>query len=494
MDLERGGGSLPAIVSGAPFAVVPPSTTEAEIVPTPGNFVGSGGYVLSAVDQNAFVLTANPHYWAGKPAIDTVHMLTTLGANVPSEAFAAGDVDVTPVGSLDSGWIAYDRALGPSLRSDPSLSVTYYGFDTRQAPFNDVRVRQAFAQAVDWRRLAALDEPGSSVPATGMVPAGMPGAPAGDFMPPYDPAAARQLLADAGFPGGKGLPPVSFVANGGGYDEAIVTMLEENLGVTIDYATMDFGDVPGAPRHGPAATLEPLLGGRLSGPQRLPGRPARDRINGEPGRLVERRVRRRDLDRHRCLRARRGHGGLREGAGDREGPGTGRARRVRDLVLAGPRWPAGRQHDRDGDPPAGRDGVEMSTTTRALPKWRLGGVLPAVLVALALLLPAGAGVAWAADAGLRDPRSEGRLREVDRIHRGADIHDPAGARGAEPSLPLDARSVHHRRAGEDRHRVPAASLRDGPCGRRSRAQHDVHRHVEGLLLGRPDRDQRAAAA
>ncbi len=240
VDLERGGGDLPAIVSGAPFAVVPASTTDAEIVPNATGFVGSGGYVLSAVENDAFVLTANPHYWAGKPAIETARMLTTLGGIGPVDAFAAGKVDVTPVSYLDSGWIAYDKILGPSLRSDPSLSVTYYGFDTRTAPFNDVRVRRAFAEAVDWRRLATLDEPGSSVPATGMVPAGMPGAPAGDFMPAFDPAAARQLLADAGYPGGKGLPAISFVANGGGYDEGIVAMLRENLGVTIDYSTMDF--------------------------------------------------------------------------------------------------------------------------------------------------------------------------------------------------------------------------------------------------------------
>ena len=240
VDLERGGGDLPAIVSGAPFAIVPPSAGSGEIAPLADGFVGSGGYVLSAIEPDAFVLTANPRYWAGEPAIRTVRMLTTLGGQSTVDVFVAGGVDVAQIGFLDAGWIAYDRTLGPSLRSDTSLSVTYYGFDTTRPPFDDVRVRQAFARAVDWRRLAALDEVGAAVPGTGMVPAGLPGAPEGDFMPPFDPEAARELLADAGYPGGAGLPAISFVANGGGYDGAIVAMLEDNLGVTVDYATMDF--------------------------------------------------------------------------------------------------------------------------------------------------------------------------------------------------------------------------------------------------------------
>jgi ABC-type transport system substrate-binding protein len=240
VSLERGGADLPAIVSSAPFAVVPRSAGSAEIVPTPGSFVGSGGYLLSDITDDAFVLTANPRYWAGAPAIGTVRMLTTIGGQSPVDAFAAGVVDVTAVGFSDAGWIAYDPVLGPSLRSDPSLVVTYYGFMTNRPPFDDVRVRRAFAQAVDWRRLAVLDEVGSSVPATGMVPAGMPGAPDGDYLPPYDPSSARALLAAAGFPGGAGLPPITFITNGGRYDEGIVAMLRENLGVTIDYGTMDF--------------------------------------------------------------------------------------------------------------------------------------------------------------------------------------------------------------------------------------------------------------
>jgi oligopeptide transport system substrate-binding protein len=241
VDMVRGGGDLPAIVSGAPFAIVPASVGDDEIVPSPGSMVGSGGYTLERIDADRWVLKANPRYWAGTPAIETVNMITTLNGASPVDAFVAGDADVVPIGYYDAGWIAYDKVLGPSLRTDPSLSVTYYGFETRRPPFDDVRVRQAFAKAVDWRRLAALDEPGSSVPATGMVPAGIPGTPTGDYLPAYDPAGARALLAQAGYPTGASLGPISFIANGGGYDGAIIAMLEENLGVKVEYATMEFG-------------------------------------------------------------------------------------------------------------------------------------------------------------------------------------------------------------------------------------------------------------
>ncbi|HEY3333974.1 MAG TPA: peptide ABC transporter substrate-binding protein [Candidatus Limnocylindrales bacterium] len=241
VDLERGGGDLPAIVSGAPFAVVPAGAGDGEILPTPGSFVGSGGYVVKDITADTIVLEANPRYWAGEPAIRTVNMLQDLGGASLVDAFVAGKVDVTPISFTDAGWIGYDRQLGPSLRSDPSLSVTYYGFDTTRAPFDKALMRQAFAQAVDWRRLATLDELGSSVAATGLVPAGIPGRPEGDYLPAYDPTTARSLLAQAGYATGAALGPVSFIASGGGYDGAIIAMLEDNLGVTIDYATMDFG-------------------------------------------------------------------------------------------------------------------------------------------------------------------------------------------------------------------------------------------------------------
>ena len=241
VDMVQGGGNLPAIVSSAPFAIVPPSAGDAEIKPAPGAMVTSGAYTLASASADTWTLQANPHYWAGTPPVGTVKMLLTLNGQSPVDEFSAGTVDVTPISFTDAGWLAYDRQLGPSLREDPSLSVTYYGFETRTGPFADVRVRQAFAAAIDWRRLAALEDPLNSVPATGMVPAGMPGQPTGYFVPAFDVANAKSLLAQAGYPNGQGLPTITFIGGGGGdSDSAIVAMLKANLGVTVQYQTMDF--------------------------------------------------------------------------------------------------------------------------------------------------------------------------------------------------------------------------------------------------------------
>jgi oligopeptide transport system substrate-binding protein len=244
VDLVRPATDFVNIVAGPSFSVVPPglgSDSTTALQPGPG-FVASGGYTLDSATADGLELKANPHYWAGKPAVTTIDLVGDLGGKGSVDAFTAGDLDYAPVSSIDAPWLAYDKDLGPQLRLVGSLSVQYYGFDTRRAPFDDARVRKAFGEAVDWRRMAALSGTGDTVQvANSMVPPGIPGRSDTDFVPKYDPADGRRLLAEAGYPGGAGFPTTILMTGGSGYDDAIVTELKRELGVTLQAETMGDG-------------------------------------------------------------------------------------------------------------------------------------------------------------------------------------------------------------------------------------------------------------
>ena len=111
------------------------------------------------------------------------------------------------------------------------------GFDVNRPPFDDPRVRRAFVLATDREMLADVALRGYVFPATGgFVPPGIPGHSPG-IGSPYDPEGARQLLAEAGYPDGRGFPVVgallpraAITLAGCEYQQA---QWQENLGVEI---------------------------------------------------------------------------------------------------------------------------------------------------------------------------------------------------------------------------------------------------------------------
>ncbi len=233
----------------------------------------------------------------------------------------------TPIGFVDAGWIAYDRGLGPSLRSDPSLSVTYYGFDVREPPFDDPLVRQAFAKAVDWRRLAALDEPGLLGRRDGHGPGRHARRARGRLHARVRPGGRARAAQRGGLRDRRRRSARSRSSpTAAGYDQRDRHDARAEPG--RDHRLRDDGlrDLPGSAGLRPAADVEHLVGRGLPGPERLPGRPPGDRLDRQPGRLVVARVRRRH--RRGDVRRRSGDGdrGLREGHGDRARPGAGGAR------------------------------------------------------------------------------------------------------------------------------------------------------------------------
>ena len=195
--------------------------------------------LVSRATDEEITLARNEHYWAGPPAIPTVRLILDIGGRSPIAAFQAGDLDYTGISTIDAPWIPYDRDLGPSLRETSSLSLAYLGIDTTSAPFDDVRVRQAVGAAVDWDRVVSLGSLGAETQAHSMVPPGIPGGGDKNWLPAHDPELARTLLAEAGYPGGVGLPTIHFASSGLGMADGIAADLERELGMDVEIEILD---------------------------------------------------------------------------------------------------------------------------------------------------------------------------------------------------------------------------------------------------------------
>jgi ABC-type transport system substrate-binding protein len=138
--------------------------------------------------------------------------------------------------------IARQRHHGDYV-SLPWLTTDYIGFNVRQAPFIDPRVRRAFVMALDREILADIKMIGTVFPATGgFIPPGMPSHSPGIALA-YDPDQARQLLSMAGYPDGRDFPLVDALTRKG--REAQTDYLQEQwhqvLGVNINWQAWESG-------------------------------------------------------------------------------------------------------------------------------------------------------------------------------------------------------------------------------------------------------------
>jgi oligopeptide transport system substrate-binding protein len=219
--------------------VVPPAADATPTWQTPDAFVGSGPYIVAGTDGADLVLRANEHYVAGPPPIDELRWIATIESN-GATAFANDEVDLVQVPGWDATWIAFDADLGPHLHAAEPLSVSYFGFDTARPPFDDERVRRAFALAIEGERLVPLAEGASATAANSLVPPAIwPDgfSPASD----HDPDEARRLLDEAGYGDRSGLGTI--VVSGAGLDVGpAVEIWREELGVDVEIEVMEFAE------------------------------------------------------------------------------------------------------------------------------------------------------------------------------------------------------------------------------------------------------------
>jgi ABC-type transport system substrate-binding protein len=240
IHLRHPAGYFTSITATPTTFVVPRSATPSGSWQTADRFIGSGPYVVTSLNGTTLTLKANAHYAGTAPPISEVDWITDITGDDVT-AYANNQLDLVQIGSGDATWIAYDRDLGPALHQAAALSVQFLGFDTTQAPFNDARVRRAFAQVLDISRLVGLADGQAAEPATSVVPPALQ-PPALSTATSPQVAAANQLLDDAGFRDRAKLGTVTVRVPTFFDAGPIVATWRKQLGVTVNVETMDFSD------------------------------------------------------------------------------------------------------------------------------------------------------------------------------------------------------------------------------------------------------------
>lgn len=205
--------------------------------------LASGPYALVTWDQGVrVVVSKNPRYWNHA----RVHLATIeMRENMPRETqflmFERGELDtVAQLSTPDHLWIATQPAWQPYLHTRALMQTQGSRINVTVKPFADRRVRQALNYAVNKHHAAKLLH-GTAVPSHGLLPPGMRGRDENLVPYPYDPAKARALLAEAGYPDGF---RTEYVITPDEELEKIATSLQSDLakvGIQIDLRVMSLG-------------------------------------------------------------------------------------------------------------------------------------------------------------------------------------------------------------------------------------------------------------
>lgn len=156
------------------------------------------------------------------------------------------EVDLVQVDVRDLNRIENDPKLKSEFHRYMDFNTLYLFFQTREGRFSDVRVRQAISHAIDRETLCRVVLRDNALPAYTMIPPGFPGY-AGDRLGQiqrFDAARAKQLLAEAGYPNGRGFPATEIWLRGEVpyrvmAAEAIAGMLKETLNINVTVRNME---------------------------------------------------------------------------------------------------------------------------------------------------------------------------------------------------------------------------------------------------------------
>lgn len=251
---------FPQVIATAGGWIFPKEAVDMYGVDMRINAVGTGPFTLKTVKEGVvIILEKNDNYWdmdeyGNKlPYLDAIKISFQKEKKSELLAFRQGNLQMVyrlPVEMINEVIGDFEEAKKGgnkpfNMQTSSSMMVQYYGFQHMNEVFQDKRVRQAFNMAIDREEIVNFTLRGEGIVAEhGFVPPSFPSYPAQDVKGySFNPEEARRLLAEAGYPDGKGFPVTRLQLNSGGtintqVAEAIQKMLKENLNIDVSLDIM----------------------------------------------------------------------------------------------------------------------------------------------------------------------------------------------------------------------------------------------------------------
>ncbi len=173
------------------------------------NHIGNGPFILTNLEANSVAnFVPNPNYWGGYAKVNIEYRYITDSA-VAFEAYKNGEFDIVPLAAEDLATVQADETLSKEAMIYPGSCTYAYMFHQLKEPFTDQKVREAFSYALNREGWVTDVLKGLGSPTLTWIPKGFPGYDAEENRWGYDPAAAKQAIADSSYGSVENLPEIT---------------------------------------------------------------------------------------------------------------------------------------------------------------------------------------------------------------------------------------------------------------------------------------------
>ncbi|MBQ3256027.1 MAG: ABC transporter substrate-binding protein [Oscillospiraceae bacterium] len=228
------------------------SVVDKETMATAKNFgidcaetIGTGPYIVTEwVVNDHYTLVANENYWGEAPSVKKMIVSIIPDASTQNLMYQKGELDIIDLENIDSAIVdsTYKSQYADKIISGSRVGMVYFALNANNEFLSDVNVRKAVQMSVDVDTIISSIYGGDAVAQAGIIPQGVWGCNAELARPTYDPAAAKALLAEAGYAEGEVTFEMALDSSANSNIQLTYQMVQQQLkeaGINVTLSTYD---------------------------------------------------------------------------------------------------------------------------------------------------------------------------------------------------------------------------------------------------------------